>query len=1061
MAARATRKLSSESLLIGVLRDKDSGEGLAGYSIAAIASGGRQAPLGHTMSNVDGAFRLAFTARDAARGARGTFELHVANRMGVVLHVEKRIRGGTACDPLVIEIEPRPVLDRPPGPTSLDGFAALAEAYKEEFQQLGDAGIRDKAALLSADARTLALQARVPLKRIEAIRLHVELAHAAQFSGAVASALVEAGIRTRAQLAGARPSALVKALEGRGVRTRLEKEGKLPTNSAIFGWIGYAKGFDPTPFSSPIDIRATLRDAKKVTDRISKLNPHVTVTDISGLLNPFARLQAMARVRGLMEAAGVHDLSSLGTFTVHGQRVIHPGYYVAHRKFDFLGVFASTKYFQATIKQNAGFQHLKSAVALQDAVHFIPNPVTDAVIIGSLVDFIENGKLIIGKDVTSLVIITEEILFSQLNEIQYEGADQRPLPRAPMVPNRAAIGQPNNDRNVYSPGNGDAGRDGGPGSPGATGAAGFDGDTIGPAPKVEIYVQRTPQGLPAIKLAGRRGGTGQPGQHGGHGSDGARGREASSGACRCWRSVGRGGNGGPGGAGGLRGIGGAGGTGGTLTIGTLTQNIAALTTLRPLFVYLEGGPGGNGGAIGLGGAGGRGGSPGDDAWPWCEEEPSRVGTDGAPGPDGPTGVDGETHRDGPQGASGNFALQPITLSDWNALFNRPWIVRLEPWEGLGGASVRVVARNLTNDVQVVFDGSDIAPSGLDVVAGTLDFVIPGNAQGGLRSVQLRLMGATGLLFSNTVSWRVLPQLTGLAPMGGVPGSQITLTGSGFAPGAQVRFGGITLPATSVTGTTIRFRLPDHENIGLPAGAMPVQVVNPDGRASEILTFALTLDIAVRIKAWRVFPDIWVGGGGGFGGPGPGRDEDDVRDIFEQSNTAGAVWAGHRIALQFDTNVGVAAVPADWAESWPIDDITKSDNEDILKATRADGAFQHFTDGAVNFYFVSDIDDWTTHAYTYRGSSASRQEFVIYEDTPLLTDWEEAHVAAHELGHVFSLPHVCDDDSTGTTFGRTCDEENDKDFLMYPSTNFWTDEGNTITVAEAIAARHAATLWHGL
>ena len=167
----------------------------------------------------------------------------------------------------------------------------------------------------------------------------------------------------------------------------------------------------------------------------------------------------------------------------------------------------------------------------------------------------------------------------------------------------------------------------------------------------------------------------------------------------------------------------------------------------------------------------------------------------------------------------------------------------------------------------------------------------------------------------------------------------------------------------------------------------------------------------------MFPDIWVGGGGLFGGPGPDRDEDDVRDVLIASDNPADTWTPHRIVLQADPNVGVAVVPADWAESWPRDGVTFAENEAVIMETDASGAFTHFDPGAVNFYFSDDIDDRTTHAYTYRGGETRRQGFVIHEDTPLLSDWEEAHVAAHELGHVFGLPHVCGD-QLEVTFGRT-------------------------------------------
>jgi hypothetical protein len=487
--------------------------------------------------------------------------------------------------------------------------------------------------------------------------------------------------------------------------------------------------------------------------------------------------------------------------------------------------------------------------------------------------------------------------------------------------------------------------------------------------------------------------------------------------------------------------------------------------MRPLFVDINGGPGGNGGDAGIGGEGGRGGAPGSDSWPWCDEEPSRVGVNGR------RGTIGQRGGNGPDGPDGSFTLQPITMSDWNAVFNKPWLTRLEPWQGIGGSTVHIVAKNITADVLVLFDGLPVASAAVDVIAGTLDFTVPLDAIGGLHSVALRLMGVSGALFSNTVSFRLMPQLLDIAPADGVPGTPITIRGRGFANGAQLRLGGVTFPATFDNSQQLRLTLPDHENIGMDDGVKDVQVVNPDGRESEVRTFDLSLDIIVRVKAWRVVSDlpitVPVAGNPPITTtivPQPGRDEEDIRDLFLKDSTPEQVWIGHHIRLVFDPNIGTALVPADLAMSWPREGMTQDENADILKARAADDSFLHFEDGAVNFYFVSDIDDWTTHAYTYRGLEGSRSEFVIFEDTPFLTDWEEAHVSAHELGHVFGLAHICNDDEderAGTTLKRACDQAGDSDFLMYPSTNFWTDEGNTLAVEEARIARRVARLWHKL
>lgn len=1030
----------------------------SGFRIRALAAEARDAePMATTFTHGNGTFRMALPRRrpDRRRGAEKTprVVLEVSDRNGHVVAEVGPLSTEASAEPILVEVSTAASAPAPIGPVPVgDLMGELGEEWPEEVAVLAGHDIREGAQLVGADLADLAGTTGLDVIRLGALRLHAEMPHAENFGAVTASALAAIGITSREALAGSAPAPLMRAIVdilGPNVDTRRKF-----SPSKVYGWVGFAKGIDPAPYASGLPIRRILESANAVTTAVQRIAPDVSIFAIAGLLNPFNRFQAVAEARAIMDAAGVGDLSALGTFRVQGRRVIRPGTYIAWPKPWFTRPEFATDLVTTIRASGGGFKHLRSVNLLDDALHLVPNPVTDAVIIGSLVEFVEDGRLVIGRDVTSLTIITEEILYSIINEITYEDKERSPEPRGPMSPVQSATGNPRNNRNVYSPGSGDSGRDGGTGSAGAGGNAGIDGDPLGAAPDVTIYVQSTPQGLPDLRLGGRRGGSGGPGQHGGAGSDGARGREACSGACYCHRGPGHGGAGGNGGRGGDGGSGGAGGTASALRICTLPENIAPLATGRPFFIDLAGGPGGNGGSPGRGGDPGRGGSPGDDSWPWCEEEPSRVGRDGARGPDGSLGPNGR------RGNDGQFTLQPITLSDWNAVFNQPWIVRLEPWSGAAGSAVHVVARNLTTDTTVIVDGTSMTPSAIDVAGGTFDFVVPIDVPGGPRSVMLRVGGVAGPLFSNTVSFRVLPMLAALTPSDGVPGARLGLTGSGFTSGSQVRFGGMTLPAKFDSASELSVTIPDHENIGLLAGPIAVEVVNPDSNVSNALVFALTLDIVVRVKAWRVFPDIWVGGGGGFGGPGPDRDDDDVRDVLIDSDNPADTWTPHRVVLQVDPNVGVAAVPADWAESWPRDDVSFDENAAVIMETDANGAFKHFDPDAVNFYFVDDIDDWTTHAYTYRGNESRRQRFVIYEDTPLLSDWEEAHVAAHELGHVFGLPHACGDEGD-VTFGRSCSQDNDKDFLMYPSTNLWTDEGNTLTTEEARVARRVARPWHGL
>jgi hypothetical protein len=74
------------------------------------------------------------------------------------------------------------------------------------------------------------------------------------------------------------------------------------------------------------------------------------------------------------------------------------------------------------------------------------------------------------------------------------------------------------------------------------------------------------------------------------------------------------------------------------------------------------------------------------------------------------------------------------------------------------------------------------------------------------------------------------ELTGVSPHSGpiIGGAAVTLTGTNFVSGAQVRFGGAAAVVTSVSATTLGVKTPAHKQ-----GAVNVVVTNPDGQSSTL------------------------------------------------------------------------------------------------------------------------------------------------------------------------------------------------------------------------------------
>jgi hypothetical protein len=1022
-----------ERVLRGVVRDRATGRGLAGYRITASAAGRPGDPaavVGRAVTSLTGAFQLR-AAPDAI--------LEVRNRFGRLVHVAESRPGATPGRPITIEVEVRPEWQRPEGARVLDAFEPLRAQFGDEIAALARVGVATPAALRGADLDSLAARTRLGVDRLGALALAADLPG---LDRATAVAFSRAGLRGRDALARREPSALSRTIEAPGLEP-----------ARVVEWVARAQGHDLEPFGTPMSQATVRQGIERVHAAVRATNAGAVFTEIDTVFHPVGRFSALAGARALMEEAGVTDLSALGTYRVGAGEVVHPGHHVALRPQPVAGEWDAAASALAVALVEHG-QRFKAVEIRDNVLRFVRNPVTEAVIIGSVVDFAEDGQLVIGEDVTSLVIITEEILYSQVNAITYENRDRAPEAR-PDFAEPAATGNPDWNPYEYAAGAGNKGANGDDGSPGDDGRPGIAGDVLGPAPDVTIYVLRTPEGLPDIDVGGRRGGRGQAGQAGGRGGDGARGRPSKSELFWCKRGVGEGGDGGDGGPGGNGGPGGKGGTGGTVVINTLEGNIVDLLGGRQAFLSNSGGAGGSGGALGEGGNAGRGGAPGEKRG-FCDDEPTRVGADGD------EGDDGEAGPDGPDGDPGSFTVQPLTLSEWNAAFNSPWIQSLEPWEAPAGATVRIHAMNLTDDARLLLDGEPLSVESLrvDVNGGWADHSVGVFLAGGLHSIQLRVTAADGTyVYSQILDLRVLPTLVAVVPETGLPGTILTLGGTGFTAGTTVRIGGRSFTPDAVgpaaTGfAPITLTLPGHEeDLDLREGTHQVEVVNPDGRVSGSLAFHLSLTLRVRVKAWHVLPDDLDGGGYNL------LSAEKIEELFEHVKL---VWDPVGIYLELEPDVGTAVMEADLARNFP-----SSGAEPLVTATDADGNFLHFDPGAVNLYFVRNIEGGGVLGYTNRGDVAARRPtgWVIIQDTPAMSDLDNSLVMAHELGHSFGLQHICttgEEAPDSTLFERECGEtpSEEKEYLMHPVINFTRRDGEYISPPEQETARLLAAYWYG-
>ncbi|MFY0566914.1 IPT/TIG domain-containing protein [Archangium lansingense] len=190
----------------------------------------------------------------------------------------------------------------------------------------------------------------------------------------------------------------------------------------------------------------------------------------------------------------------------------------------------------------------------------------------------------------------------------------------------------------------------------------------------------------------------------------------------------------------------------------------------------------------------------------------------------------------------------------------PTVVSVAPGNGLstGGTRVTVTGTGFGPGASVRFGGA--VASGVTVTSDTsLSALLPPHAPGKVDVVVRNTDGQEGTLAGGfTYEAAPAPTLVGRSSVRGSSngGTVVTLSGSGFAPGASVTFDGVAAPVVEVASpSSLTATTPAHA-----AGRVDITVINPDGQEAT-LPGAFTYEAAPLPVLSSVSPAAGPPGGG--------------------------------------------------------------------------------------------------------------------------------------------------------------------------------------------------------
>jgi hypothetical protein len=163
----------------------------------------------------------------------------------------------------------------------------------------------------------------------------------------------------------------------------------------------------------------------------------------------------------------------------------------------------------------------------------------------------------------------------------------------------------------------------------------------------------------------------------------------------------------------------------------------------------------------------------------------------------------------------------------------PVLASVAPTAGttLGGTTVTVTGTNLAAGATVIIGGAVATVTG--TATGSLTVLTPPHAAGAADVTVVNPDGGSGSLpgaFTYQTPPPPAPTVSGVSPATGptAGGTSVTVTGTSFASGATVSFGGAAGAVTATSATAITVTTPARA-----AGAADVTVVNPDGGSATL------------------------------------------------------------------------------------------------------------------------------------------------------------------------------------------------------------------------------------